>query len=58
MSTVPYENRFKDHQTGMGPKAAWSPDEWIEPHYKVLQRVEQKLPIVFLKHTSKNAGLN
>lgn len=34
-----------------------SPDEWMEPHYKVLQRAGQQEPIVFLKYTSKNAGL-
>lgn len=47
MSTIPYETEFKDHHTGTGPKATQTPDEWMEPHYKVLQRVGQKEPIVF-----------
>lgn len=58
MSTILYENRLKDHQTRMGPRAARSPDEWIGPHYKGLQRIGQKLPTVFLKYTSKNVSLN
>lgn len=49
---------LENRQTRMGPKAAQSPDEWIGPHYKGLQRVGQKLPTVFLKYTSKNASLN
>lgn len=58
MSIIPHENGFSGHQAQTGHKAVQSPDEWIEPHYKVLQRVERKEPIVFLKYTSKNANLN
>lgn len=49
---------LKTTKTRMGPRAAQSPDEWIGPHYKGLQRIGQKLLTVFLKYTSKNVSLN